>query len=193
MARNPATASGTNAATASKTGAAIITPEATGTANTLVAKATTGMVPNHINTNGDTPSWAAVVAANTDEPKCGVMTTSPVVAATDNTNPTDHVANGSSPTMPSTVIAKARNGTTSRPIAKPICTTAAITAARTTLDSKRVTTANIDTTPKATAKRGHRLSRRSPGVRAAKMSATFCPDTASKCPSPAPRNASVIR
>jgi len=101
----------------SSSGATIMTPAATGTANRFVTNAMTGIVPNHNNTNGDTPSCAANVAAKIDEPRCGVISTNPAVAAADNTNPTDHVASGSIATMPMIVNASARNGATSRPIA----------------------------------------------------------------------------
>ena len=152
-----------------------------------------GIEPNHSNTNGMTPSCAAVVAEKMELPRCGVIAISPAVAATDNTNPTDHVASGSTETMLITVKASARSGNTSRPIAYPTCTTPAMTAARITLDSRRVITANIATTPRAAESRHQRVKRRNIGVSAAKMSTTFCPDTARRCPSPAPRNASVIR
>ncbi len=145
-----------------------------------MTNATIGIDPNHSSTNGATPSCAAVVAEKMELPRCGVIAMSPVVAATDNTKPTDQVASGSTDTMPSTVIASARNGITSRPIANPTCTTPAMTAARTTLDSTRVITANIATTPSAADNRHHRVNRRSNGVSAARINTTFCPDTASR-------------
>ena len=72
-----------------------------------------------------------------------------------------------------------------------VTASAAIADARSTDGSKRVITPNSPITTSVASSRGHSRSRRSTGPTIASAKATFCPDTASRCVSPAPRNASA--
>ena len=112
-------------------------------------------------------------------------------AATDSRNPSEPTRSGSTTRSSATASASTRTRAIGRPTVTVTAAMAAITAALDTEGSKRVIRANIPTTASTSASRGHRRSRRPIGATSESTKATFSPDTASRCVSPAPRKSST--
>ncbi len=84
-----------------------------------------------------------------------------------------------------------RRPATGRPRAKAVAASPAITPARSTDGSNRVSRQKNAMTPTVRNQRGPSRSRRSTGATSASTKATFSPDTARRCVSPDPRKSSV--
>ncbi len=115
----------------------------------------------------------------------------PVVAATDSWKPTECTSTGSIRTSAATATARPRIRVTGRPANADTAATTAMAVARRTDGSNRVSRAKNPRTATVVPNRGASDSRRSRGRATTSTKATFWPDTASRCDSPAARKSSV--
>ena len=186
-------------ATAAAVPASTEATAADGTATRLAGTDDSGTAPWVASSTGATATCAPIVTAAASRSRpgtyrsrrltSGAITRTPAVATADNTSPSDAARNGSSRIRRRTVAANDRTGSARTPRLAAIRTTAAITEARMTLGSKRVSTANHAT---AVA-----ISRRRPRAPTPKMdatstvpaatTATFEPLTATRCVRPVSR------
>ena len=95
------------------------------------------------------------------------------MAPTDSQNPTDHTSSGSTTTSNPTDKASTRAGRTCLPSTYAVAAIVAITPARNTDGSKRVSAMNHAISATDAAQRHHGLRRRSNGSAAASTNATF--------------------
>ena len=174
---------------------------AAGAARRLAGIEASGTLPKVATSSGDTAAWAETVTASGAANQRGpgsrrsrrpAPTTIPPAPRTDSRNPSDVVSSGSTSTMAVTPSASVRSVDAGRPAATPTAATAAMPAARRTEGSARVTSANPARTVSVAASRGPKESRDSSGAAITRTNAMFCPDTASRCVSPAARKASVM-
>ena len=177
-----------------------MTKPATGTANKFASSDTAGKRWNTSTLGTATPSCAPSVTAigsrshrgpGNRSRNQGPSTHTPAVAPTDNQKPTDHTKSGSNITKAMIASASRRTGDACAPRTKAVAARIAITPARSTDGSKRVSAMNHATTATVAAHRHDGRNRRSNGKAAASTKATFCPDTAVRCERPDPRKASI--
>ncbi len=175
-------------------------PEA-GAASMFAGSEARGTAPKVATSSGDTAAWAATVtdsgAANQRGPGRTVSmrpapTTMPAAPATESWKPSDVARSGSIRSMPVAPRVNVRTEEVGRPAAMPTAATDAIAVARSTDGSARVTSANMANTASVTARRGPKRRLVSTGAAITSTNATFCPDTAKRCVSPAAWNASSM-
>ena len=176
-----------------------ISGPAAGAAAMFAGSEASGTVPNVATRRGDTAAWAATVTdsgvANQRGPGSSASirlapATMPAAPATDSRKPSDVARRGSISSMAVTPRVNVRTDEAGRPAAAPTAATDAMAVARRTDGSARVTSANIASTPSVTTRRGPKRSLVSRGANTTITNATFCPDTASRCVSPAALKAS---
>ena len=115
----------------------------------------------------------------------------PRLAPQDSRNPTWWSRNGSTSSSPIAASTSTRDPVVGRPSAPAIIATTAIVIARSTDGSQRVMVPKHTSTTNATTTRPRSPDRRSSGANSASTNATFSPETAVRCVSPAARNCSV--
>ncbi len=115
----------------------------------------------------------------------------PRLAAHDSANPTECTRNGSTSSNAMAASSSTRTPWTGRPRWPATSAIDAITIARSTDGSQRVMVPKSTSTDSAPTRRPRNASRRSTGAISASTNATFSPDTAVRCESPAARKSSV--
>src|SRR5581483_10504312 len=177
-----------------------MTAPAAGAASRLAGTVASGTPPNAVASSGATPACAAIVTASGATSHRGpgsralrrdARTTMPADAPTESWKPVVRTRNGSAMSRPVTASASNRSRDASRPSVEAVTASAAIADARSTDGSKRVTSAKNPMTASVATRRGRSVSRRSRGPARASTNATFSPETASRCESPAPRKSSA--
>ena len=116
----------------------------------------------------------------------------PAEAATESWKPRTPTSIGSTSTNAVTASASSRSPEAGRPSVHAVTARAAMTVARRTDGSKRVSRAKNASNPMVAAHRDRGPRRRSAGSATTNTKATFSPDTTSRCVSPAPRKSSAM-
>ena len=177
-----------------------MTSPATGTQSRLAGNDATGTGPKVASSTGATPSCAARVTPAASrraagpgriDASRGASTTMATAAQIESWNPVERTSKGSISTSAVTARPTTRNREIGAPGIASVAASAAIAEARSTDGSKRVITPKRPITMRVAPSRGQRRRRRSSGPASAKAKATFCPETASRCVSPAPLKASA--
>jgi len=153
---------------------------------------------------GAVTRWAAAATATASEAMTGkpirakdadhpgAINSSPVVAATDNTNPRLADRSGLASSTARTVAARIGNAARCRPVANPPSARSAIAAARTTLGDGRARTTKATTAkpPRTAIVRGDARARRKAKLTQPMTIERLVPDTATRWVSPATRKRS---
>lgn len=158
-----------------------------GAASRLASGASSGIVPKCASSSGATATWAAVVAPSAVHAQRGrrwlhmpAPASTPAVAATLNWNPASVARPPATASSTATAAPSAVQPSTGTPASTPPSTMPAITEARTTDGSQRVTTTKRarPANPASALRRGPQPSGPSATHQAARKSATFDPETA---------------
>lgn len=178
----------------------VISGPAAGTARRFAGTVATGTAPNSGRSSGRAPAWAASVTPRASASgrgpgmalvSRGASSRMPAEAPTDSPNPTERTSRGSTSTSTVTARARRRSRSAGRPRAAARQASAAMAPARRTDGSKRTRSANPPRTASVPATRGHVGSQPSNGRASARTKTRFCPETASRCVSPAARKSSA--
>lgn len=160
----------------------VVTRPATGTARRLAGSDTTGRPPKRGSRIGATPTWAAMVTAMASRHHRGPRrraaigadsTAIPSEAPAESWNATEWMSNGSTSTSAVTAKASVRSVAAGRPAKVAVAAMAAMTEARSTDGSNRVSTPKAAISPRVAAQRHPRGSRSSAGPARTRMKATF--------------------
>ena len=176
-----------------------VVSDTTGAATMLVIGATSGIDPKTASSRGATATCAPIVAPSGIHSQPGVRplttrtpTSTPAVAQTDSRNPTEVARSADTRRDAAVATPSAIHASAGTPTSPPSSGTSAIADARTTEGSHRVATTNTasPTTPLTARRRGWMATGIVTIHHAPRNNATFDPDTATKCASPARRRSS---